>query len=59
MNFLIVAIIGLIITIIAFVSPEKLVKADTPEKQKSLVILFRVCGIIMFIAGLIVSILKG
>lgn len=58
-QYLIIALIGLILLIMTFAAPEKVVKADTPEKQKQLIVIMRICGSIMFVVGLLISFIRG
>lgn len=58
-QYLIISLIGLVLFIMTFVRPDKVVRADTPEKQKQLITVMRVCGAIMFVAGLIVAFIRG
>ncbi len=58
-QYLIISLIGLVLFIMTFVCPDKVVRADTPEKQKQLITVMRICGAIMFVVGLFVALIKG
>lgn len=58
-QYLIIALIGLVLLIMTFIKPEKIVRADTPEKQKQLIVIMRICGLIMFVVGLLVAFIRG